>query len=311
MANLAYLQITRECNQLCRFCSNPPTGKSRPLSFFKKVVDSYVKQGYAGIIFSGGEPTLYPHLPNLISYVSGKGLHCRIITNGQKTADPAYLRELTNAGLKHVCLSIYSDDPAIQSFLTGNEGSLHKIRKTLSNLKKTGITVDIVTVINKYNADHLSRIIRWLTEKYGFINHFVWNNIDPLMNKASSHPDTIPRLVDFELELHIAMTALHKKGKTFRVERVPLCYMASFPHCSTETRKIVKQEERAVYFLDSKGLVRQKHWSYGKADSCRSCLVRDICAGLYQMGSYFSEDELFPIFLDKERIIHDILSKNE
>jgi len=311
MANLAYLQITRECNQRCRFCSNPPTGKSRSLSFFKNIIDSYVKKGYEGIIFSGGEPTLYPHLPSLISYISGKNLHCRIITNGQKIADPGYLRDLTSAGLKHICLSVYSDDPAIQAFLTENEVSLPQIKKALSNLKKTGITVDIVTVINKYNADHLSRVARWLTEKYPFINHFVWNNIDPLMNRASSHPDTIPRLTDFELELHLAMTILRDRGKTFRVERVPLCYMASFPHCSTETRKIVKQEERMVYFLDSKGLVRQKNWHYGKAESCKFCSVCEICAGLYQMGTYFSDDELFPIFLDKKNIINDILSENE
>jgi MoaA/NifB/PqqE/SkfB family radical SAM enzyme len=311
MANLAYLQITRECNQRCLFCSNPPTGKSRSLSFFKKIIDSYIKKGYKGIIFSGGEPTLYPHLPNLISYVSRKNIHCRIITNGQKIADPDYLLELTGSGLEHICLSIYSDDPAIQALLTENKDSLPHIKKALFNLKRSGITVDIVTVINKYNSGHLSRLARWITRDFPFVNHFVWNNLDPLMNRASSHPDTIPRLIDFELELHFAMTILRDMGKTFRVERVPLCYMASFPHCSTETRKIVKQEERVVYFLDSKGLVRQKKWAYGKAGSCKSCSVCEICAGLYQMGKYFSGEELYPLFIDKNEIINKILSENE
>lgn len=311
MANLAYLQITRECNQHCRFCSNPPTQKSRPLSFFKKMIDYYAKQKYSGIVFSGGEPTLYLDLPCLIAYASDKKLSSRIITNGQKTADPAYLDELAGKGLKHICLSVYSDDPAIQSFLTENKPSLQNIKKTLSHLKGSGITVDIVTVINKYNAGHLLRIVRWLTDDYPFINHFVWNNLDPLMNRASSHPDTIPRLIDFELELHRAMDLLHQRGKTFRAERIPLCYMPSFAHCSTETRKIVKQEERMVYFLDSKGLIRQKRWSYGKAGCCHSCSVCEICAGLYQMDKFFSSEELYPLFIDKEEVKKKIAFDNE
>ncbi len=311
MANLAYLQITRKCNQNCRFCSNPPTQKNRSLAFFKKMVNYYAKNKYDGIVFSGGEPTLYPQLPHLITHALDKGLHCRVITNGQKIADPGYLRELADAGLKHICLSVYSDDPKIQGFLADNKPSLRKIKKALDNLKGTGITVDIATVINKYNANHLSRIVRWLTDAYPFINHFIWNNLDPMMNRASSHPDTIPRLIDFELELHRAMTILRERGKTFRAERIPLCYMSSFAHCSTETRKIIKNEERMVFFLDAKGLVRQKKWSYDKAKCCAACTLSEICAGLYQMDRFFSSKELYPLFIDKEIIKEKVIANHE
>ena len=53
------------------------------------------------------------------------------------------------------------------------------------------------------------------------------------------------------------MVFLHRNAKTFRAERVPLCYMRRFPWASTETRKIIKEEERSIRFLDDKGLVRQ------------------------------------------------------
>jgi radical SAM superfamily enzyme YgiQ (UPF0313 family) len=44
MANFAYIQITRECNRECLFCSNPPSGwKDMPLSKAKKIVDDYCK----------------------------------------------------------------------------------------------------------------------------------------------------------------------------------------------------------------------------------------------------------------------------
>src|SRR5512135_2622463 len=72
MANLAYIQITRECNQLCRFCSNPPTKRVISFARVRRLMDTYQAQGYAGVIFSGGEPTLYPHLENAFAYAREK-----------------------------------------------------------------------------------------------------------------------------------------------------------------------------------------------------------------------------------------------
>jgi hypothetical protein len=37
--------------------------------------------------------------------------------------------------------------------------------------------------------------------------------------------------------LHRALKLLHQSGRTFRVEKVPLCYMGDFAWASTETRK--------------------------------------------------------------------------
>lgn len=302
MANLAYIQVTRRCNQTCRFCSNPPTKKNRSQDFFKKIINFYIHENYDGIVFTGGEPTLYPFLHDLIRYACSKKIAVRMITNGQKISDLKYLESLKAAGLTHVGLSVYSHNPKVQAFLTKNDHSLARIKKSLRNLNRLGIQTDIITVINKYNADHLSRLTRWIVTTAPFIRHFIWNNLDPLMNRAARHKDTIPRLIDFELELHDAMNFLASCGRTFRVERVPLCYMVEFVHCSTETRKIIKQEERMVYFLDEKKLVRQKKWAYGKTECCAMCSFDPICAGLYQMDKYYDKKELYPVFLSKESI---------
>ncbi|MBU2634964.1 radical SAM protein [Patescibacteria group bacterium] len=308
MATLGYIQITRKCNQKCRFCSNPPNRNTLSFEQGKKDIDKYIKQGYDGVILTGGEPTLSSHLAKFLSYCSQKEFQARIITNGQKTANLQYLKKLKEAGLYHLHLSIYSIKPEIQAFLTQKKSSLKNIIETLKNLKKLGgINVDINTVINKYNAGHLKDNVILIVKRFPFIHHFVWNNIDPLMNRASKNIDTIPKLNDFELELHKAMEFLEKNRRSFRVERVPLCYMSGFEHCSTETRKIVKQEERSVRFLDSKGYVRQTEWKYGKAKCCKNCFLNDICAGLYQMDTYYSSKELYPVFVSREEIIKKIL----
>lgn len=309
MANLGYIQLTRTCNQECRFCSNPATGKILSLREAKKFIDRYIKEGYDTVLLTGGEPSLHPDLAYIIRYAQKRGIHCLIITNGQKIADIKYLSLLVDNGLNHIILSIYSHQNRIQSFLTKNRDSFSNIRKALRNAEKLKIRVDIATVINKYNANHLSKIVEWVVQNFTFIKHFIWNNLDPLMNRASKNLDTVPQLNDFELELYKAMSLLERNGCTFRVERVPLCYMSDFQHCSTETRKIIKQEKRSIYFLDEKEYVTQKgrrgFLGYSKAECCKVCSLNEICAGLYAAGKYYATTELYPLFISKE----DILSK--
>ncbi|MFH1691153.1 MAG: radical SAM protein [Candidatus Omnitrophota bacterium] len=311
MANLAYIQITRTCNQDCRFCSNPVSLKTITFSEIKNLINQYVDSGFNGVVLSGGEPTCYEQLPDVIQYAKKKKFLVKIITNGQKTSVKSYLAKLLDAGLNHISISVYSDDEHIQGFLTNNFQSLQNIKKTLQLLSDKHATVDILTTISKYNANHLDRIVKWLVRDYGFLRHFVWNNLDPSGKCVQKHPDTIPRLIDFEVSLYKAMYFLQKKQRSFRAERVPLCYMTEFADCSTETRKIVKKEVRATYFLDEKGLKVQKGWRYKKGACCKICSLDSICSGLYSMDEHFSSKELFPVFIDKIPIMNNILTDDD
>lgn len=304
MAELAYLQVARVCNQKCLFCSNPENGRTIAWEEAAALVDSFADQGAAGVILTGGEPTLFERLPELIARARARGLPPRLITNGQRTANPDYLRRLVDAGLELMHVSVHSVHDNVQAELTGNKRSLANILKTLENAGRSGTRVDINTVINSRNAGHLSVNVRVLAERFPFLKHFVWNNMDPLMNRASLSPELVPKLRAFELELHRAMHWLDATGRTFRVERVPLCYMSDFPHRSTETRKIVKEEAREIFFLDEKGLSRQDRsaWSYGKSERCAACPLDPLCAGLYQLGVYYSEAELSPVFLSADAV---------
>jgi MoaA/NifB/PqqE/SkfB family radical SAM enzyme len=309
MANLGYVQVTRECNQRCRFCSNPPIERKQTLERVKAQMDDLASRHYHGVILTGGEPTLSPFLSKAIRYARTKGIGVRIITNGQLIADPAYLKELVSSGLDHVHVSIHSARPEVQAQLSDNPDSFANIERSLQNLADGGLTADINTVICAQNADHLEQTVDWVLDRFPFIHHFVFNNLDPSMNRCADNPDVIPALADFELGLYRAMRRIDSAGRTFRVERVPLCYMADYAHCSTETRKIVKGEERFVHFLDEqKGAVRQTVWTHHKADCCQVCRLDPICAGLYGAPTYFDPAELHPLFIDPEPIKRRILN---
>lgn len=311
MANLGYIQLVRICNQKCRFCSNPDTDATLSIEDARTQIDDFASRGYDGIILTGGEPTLCPHLEEVVKYAFSQGIEPRMITNGQKTADRALVQMLAGAGLKQVHISVHSHDEQLQAELTGNPDSLANIRKSLDLFKEFDIRVDVNITIQAFNADQLDKTVIWLCKNWPHLSHFVFNTLDPTSDRVAENPDTIPKLTDLELSLNRALALLHQSGRTFRVERLPLCYMADFAWASTETRKIVKGEERIVYFLDYKGMVRQTDFEHGKADVCKVCSLNDICAGLFAMDSHYSSGELYPLFVPKEPIVAKILSDED
>lgn len=308
MANIGYIQVVRHCNHFCGFCSNPTTPYVHTFETMKVLVDDFVARRYFGVILTGGEPSLHPELPRIARYATDQGLHVRMITNGWRMADAGFAQEMAEAGLKIVHVSVYSVRPAVEERLRGTSGTLEKAFAAVENAHRHGVEVNINCVINKLNADHLDENIRhWLTH-HPHIGHFVWNNLDPSMGRAEvNQAEFTPRLADFELSLHRAMRLLHQSGRTFRVEKVPLCYMADFAWASTETRKIVKGEERIVHFLDAKQTVRQTDWEHRYARSCDVCSLRTICGGLFDRGDAYDPAELYPVFVDRDAIVESIL----
>lgn len=308
VANIGYIQVVRHCNHFCGFCSNPTTPYTHDFDSMKVLVDDFVARGYFGVILTGGEPTLHPELPRITAYARERGLHVRMITNGHRLADAAFAEAMAEAGLQLVHVSIYSVRPEVEARLRATEGTLERAHAAIENAHRFGVEVNVNSVINRLNADHLDENVRTLVARHPHIRHFVWNNLDPSMGRAEVNQDQFtPRLADFELSLARAMRFLHKSGRTFRVEKVPLCYMADFPWASTETRKIVKGEERIVHFLDAKQTVRQTDWEHIYADACGACSLRLICGGLFDRGQGYDPAELAPVFVDRDQIVRAIL----
>ncbi len=312
MAQFGYIQIIRQCNQQCLFCSSPDNGLILDYRKIIKDIDDYIKECCNGIILTGGEPTLHPDLPKIIAYGAEKNKEVRIITNGQKTAVPAYLGKLKKQGLSLMHVSLHSVSSKKQNYLSQNKDSLKNIIKTLINARKLDLPVNINTVINFYNAKTLDKNIDFLLKNFPEINHYVFNNLDPENNRASVNKFLIPKLKDFKKSLFLALEKLVKANKTFRVEMVPLCYMGEFAAFSTETRKIVKKEKRILKFLDERQkpfLIQNNDNSrYDYDDKCNDCNWRSICAGVHGLNQYYFADELEPQKTDSKDIINKILN---
>lgn len=303
MADFGYIQIIRVCNQKCLFCSNPSSGDVMSLDMIKKIILRYKKDELAGVLLTGGEPTMHPDLIDIIKYCTENEFACKVITNGQRLAYPQYLRALFVAGLRQLHVSIYSHKKNIQNELTQNSGAIDNLKKAFANLASyPELTLNINITINSRNQDHLHEVVKWVVDNYPHKLHFVFNNLDSRSLVIKKNPQVVPQLIGLKKSLHKALQFLNEKQITFRVERVPLCYMLEFAHASTETRKMVKAEKRSLFFLDKKGKRIQTSFKKEKSDLCRQCSLDKICAGVDDYGGYYKLSDLNPVTLTKTQI---------
>ncbi|MFC1599139.1 radical SAM protein [Patescibacteria group bacterium] len=312
MAKLGYIQIIRQCNQSCLFCSSPETGQIRSLKDVVVIVDDYIKEKIDGVVLTGGEPTLHPKLNDILKYCQNKGLEVRLITNAQKLSDYEYLKKLVLNGLDLVHISVHSINPKVQDLLSNNKGSLKRIVRSLVNAKKLKLPVYINMVINSLNCKTIDKNINFFIRSFPEIKHFIINNIDAEENRASENKFLVPKFADIKKSLNKALDVLSKSNKTFRIEMVPLCYMSKYADCSTETRKIVKDEARILNFLDKRNkphLIQNKgSFRYDYAPQCNNCTLKTICAGVHGLNDYFDSKELIPQTMKPDIIINKILN---
>ena len=313
MANIGYIQVNRHCNNACHFCSNPSNWKNISYERWIELLDDFVEKKYSWVIFTWWEPTLSPDLVKWISYSKKVWLGNRIISNWMMTSDYSFMKKLSDSWLELVHFSVYSCYEKIHDFLTDTPWSWKKLMKSITNALKCWVRVQINTVINHYNENHLDKTVKFLTKHFPPINHFIWNNLDPeMMRKTTTAWSTLPNFDNFKPSLNKAMILLESNWKTFRVEKMPLCYIRGFEWSSTETRKIVKDEERIVHFLDFRETIHETQWEHEKLSDCKKCDLNSICSGIYEHKEFYDYVKVYPQILtidEKENIIEKIKSK--
>lgn len=313
----AYLQVTRECNNECIFCSNPQFSKEYSFDEAKSAVIGFKKEGINELILTGGEPTEVNFLPELVDFIKANNMSVKVVSNSVNFCKGDLVESLYKSGLRSVYLSVHSVDEKTAERLSQKKGNLKKSLKGIENLIKCGIKINLNSTINSLNCNHLYKNAEFFIKKFPQINHFVYNNLDPgtadgyTKTRAAENPWIVARFVDYELELQRTANLLKKNNKTFRIERVPLCYMNGFEEFSTETRKIVKSEQYICSFITKQKQneirrVRPKEMR-AKVECCNFCKLNPICAGIQKEYLNINGDrEFYPVFKNPLTIIKKI-----
>jgi len=165
---LSEIALTYGCQNRCSFCyaSSPHrSGEHRGMTTgqIEEVMEKIFHQAHVpSLSFTGGEPTLHPDLPGLISYGSGLGLRINLITNGIRASRREYARTLVEAGLASAQVSLESADPGVHDGIVGRIGAHALTVAGVRNFQRLGIHVHTNTTLCAANLDNTDDLIRFI-----------------------------------------------------------------------------------------------------------------------------------------------------
>lgn len=165
------IEFSRICNFRCSYCYVPERSECRDELSREEIKDVILQAkglGARKIIILGGEPSIYPHLVEMVRFMSSEGLEMEMFTNGTGI-DTALAAVLAEEKVR-VVLKMNSRDETIQERLAGKKGAFQIINRALAILQEAGYPAPdhflaISTVICRQNIKELPAMWQWLREE--------------------------------------------------------------------------------------------------------------------------------------------------
>lgn len=159
---LVIWEVTRACSLACVHCRADaiPRRDSRELTTEEgfRLIDQVCTFGETPPLFvlTGGDPMRRPDLADLVRYAAGKRMIVALTPSGTAAATRERLRQLKDAGLSRIAVSLDGPDPATHDAFRGVRGSYDWTMKII----QAAIDLDLPLQINTT----MSRLTRRFVE---------------------------------------------------------------------------------------------------------------------------------------------------
>jgi len=162
----ADLALTYGCNNACAHCYNERNRRrlaALSVDEWKRVLQKLHEIGVPHLVFTGGEPTLYPHLVELIAFARAMGFVTGVNSNGRRFADDAFTRSVSKAGLSHLQVTLQSHRPEVHNAMTG-AASFAEAVAGVRNALEAGLHTITNTTLTRSNAGEAEDVVDFLHE---------------------------------------------------------------------------------------------------------------------------------------------------
>lgn len=159
-----WLTVNRMCQLRCRWCYAQDTGydASHDMAFKTaiRLIDIMQKMGTNTCKILGGEPSLYPHITDVLKHLQTCGIRSVLITNGLRYANKDFMAEHFEAGLDSLIISLKAGTHESYKQYTGAD-ILNRVHQAIRNLAdfRGGVTITITEEMLNEIIPALSGII--------------------------------------------------------------------------------------------------------------------------------------------------------
>ena len=263
------LRLGLACNQNCLFCNVPPecgeiAGKEHVI---KQIISS--APGTC-LSLSGGEPTLYPFLPEIIRIASSRGIRTELQTNAVLLADREKAKILADSGLTQAFVSLHSHIASVNDFLTGLKGSWENCVRGIKNLQDLGVNIVVNTVITSANYRYLPDFIVFIARRLNV--RFMSLSVVQPRKRAFRNSALLP---DYSVLDSIVRRAMHISERENVWVDNPVC---GLPLCIGGWESRLEKSMEYIQSVLGEPFVKGKI----KPKCCATCKAYKYCGGIWE-----------------------------
>lgn len=165
---LVIWETTRACDLACKHCRAEAVSERHPLELSteeaKRMMDAVRRFGRPLFVLTGGDPLKRPDIVELVEYGTSIGLRMAMTPSGTPLMTEAVLRELRDAGLARLAVSLDGSTAAIHDAFRGVPGSYAWTIRMLLAARSVGLSTQVNTTVSRYNLDDFDALCELMTE---------------------------------------------------------------------------------------------------------------------------------------------------
>lgn len=160
------IEITHRCNMECANCFMPNREVSdADLVRFYALLEQLPRKTEIRLL--GGEPTVRTDLPEIVAKIKSYGHRPTMMTNGLMLARPGYARELVDAGMRSIYLSLNgADDNDIYEKMDNLRCAERKLQ-AWKECHDVNMNVNIGAILQKGTNDNVPKRLLELSNEMG------------------------------------------------------------------------------------------------------------------------------------------------
>ncbi|HBA61955.1 MAG TPA: hypothetical protein DCZ92_14305 [Elusimicrobia bacterium] len=274
------IKITFRCNNKCDFCAQGHKRDivtDRTLEQVHKDLTSAYANGSRDVVFTGGEPTMHPHIIDCVAMAKKLGYHrIQLQTNGRTFAYKGLLERLKAAGANEMGPSLHGAKPETHDGLTHAPGSFMQTVSGIKNAASLGMHIITNSVITSANYKELPALAALLV-KLG-VRQYQFAFVHIIGTALENKKWIVPRKSEIMPWVKKGLDVGIEKDVLCFTEAIPFCLMKGYEQCVAE--RIIPEGPVAdgEKFIKSYGDYRRNEGKI-KAPSCRPCRYFKICEG--------------------------------